>query len=355
MVQFGTRRVGDGQPCFITLEAGPTHDSLASAKRLVGYAAEAKADAVKFQIFDPDRLVADRKQLFTYDILIDRETNETETVSEPLYDILCRRCLTQDEWRELKAYSDSLGLAFFATIAFDDEVDFLAELGCHSIKIASADVNHFPLLKRAAKSGMCLQIDTGSATIGEIEAAVDVIRGEGNENIIIHHCPSGYPARLESINLRVIPTLKRMFPAFPIAYSDHTAGWDMDIAAIALGANLVEKTISEDRTTRSVEHIMSIEPPEMKAFMQAIRDLETAMGTSRRLMTPAEREKRMAVRRSLHVRGDLPAGHVLKAEDIDYRRPGFGLPPGEAERVVGKALTRAVTDGTALSWPDIAP
>jgi sialic acid synthase SpsE len=354
MVQFGTRRVGDGQPCFITLEAGPTHDSLASAKRLVGYAAEAKADAVKFQIFDPDRLVADRKQLFTYDVLVDRATNKTETISEPLYDILCRRCLTQDEWRELKAYSDSLGLAFFATIAFDDEVDFLQDLGCHSIKIASADVNHFPLLKRAARSGMCLQIDTGSATIGEIEAAIEVIRAEGNENIIIHHCPSGYPARLESINLRVIPTLKRMFPSYPVAYSDHTPGWDMDIAAVALGANLVEKTISEDRTTRSVEHIMSIEPAEMKAFMQAIRDLETAMGTSRRLMTAAERQKRMAVRRSLHVRQSLPQGHVLQAVDIDYRRPGFGIPPSEADRVIGKALTAAVSAGTALSWSDIA-
>lgn len=353
MVQFGKRQVGDGQPCFITFEAGPTHDSLASAKRLVGYAAEAKADAVKFQIFDPDRLVADRKQLFTYEVLVDRATNKTETVSEPLYDILCRRCLKPDEWRALKAYSDSLGLAFFATIAFDDEVDFLQELGCHSIKIASADVNHFPLLRRAARSGMCLQIDTGSATIGEIEAAIEVIRSEGNENIIIHHCPSGYPARLESINLRVIPTLKRMFPTYPVAYSDHTPGWDMDIAAVALGANLVEKTISEDRTTRSVEHIMSIEPAEMTAFMQAIRDLETAMGGPRRLMTPAEREKRMANRRSIHLRRERPAGSELTFEDFEFRRPGYGIPPSDADRLIGKRLRHAKTVGEPLEWADM--
>ena len=352
MVQFGTQQVGEGHPCFITLEAGPTHDGLESAKRLVAHAAEAKANAVKFQIFDPDRLVADRKQPFTYDILVDKDSDKRETVSEPLYDILCRRCLTPKEWRELKAYSDSLGLAFFATIAFDDEVDFLEELGCHSIKIASADVNHFPLLKRAAKSGLCLQLDTGNATIGEIEIAIDVIRGEGNENIIIHHCPSGYPARLESVNLRVIPTLKQMF-SYPIAYSDHSPGWEMDIAAIALGADLVEKTITEDRTTPSVEHIMSIEPSEMLAFVRSIRELETAMGGSRRLMTAAESEKRMAVRRSIHVRDDLSSGHVLQPEDLDYRRPGFGLPPSEAERIVGKPLAQSVSAGQALNWSDV--
>lgn len=353
MVTFGSRKLGDDQPCFITFEAGPTHDGLDSAKRLVAHAAEAKADAVKFQIFDPDRLVADRKQPFTYEILVDRDSGKRETVSEPLYDILCRRCLTADEWRALKDYSDSLGLAFFATVAFDDEVDFLEELGCHSIKIASADVNHFPLLKRAAKSGLCLQLDTGNATIGEIEVAVDLIRSEGNENIIIHHCPSGYPARLESINLNVIPTLKRMFP-YPIAYSDHSPGWEMDIAAIALGANLVEKTITEDRTTRSVEHIMSIEPSDMDAFIRSIRELETAMGSSRRLMTAAEAEKRMAVRRSIHVRHDLAAGHVLRPEDVDYRRPGFGLPPSEAEHVIGKALAQPVAAGAALNWSDVS-
>src|SRR3546814_10453455 len=139
MVKFGTRRVGDGQPCFITYEAGPTHSGLESAKRLASLAAEAKADAVKFQVIDPDRLVADRKQLFTYEVLVDRDSGATESISEPLYDILCRRALAKDEWRELKRHCDSLGLAFFATIGFEDEIELLEELRCDSIKIASAD------------------------------------------------------------------------------------------------------------------------------------------------------------------------------------------------------------------------
>jgi sialic acid synthase SpsE len=352
MVQFGTRRVGDGQPCFITYEAGPTHSGLESAKRLASLAAGAKADAIKFQVIDPDRLVADRKQLFTYEVLVDRDSGATETVSEPLYDILCRRALAKDEWRALKRHCDGLGLAFFATIGFEDEIELLEELRCDSIKIASADVNHTPLLRRAARSGMCLQLDTGNATIGEIEAAVDVIRGEGNENVIIHHCPSGYPARLESINLRVIPTLKRMFP-YPVAYSDHTPGWDMDLAAVALGANLVEKTISEDRTTRSVEHVMSIEPAEMARFIEVIRDLETAMGGPRRMMSKAEVEKRNANRRSIHLRRDLAAGAVLAFEDFDFRRPGYGIAPSETDRLLGKRLRSAKVAGARLEWADL--
>jgi sialic acid synthase SpsE len=227
MVRFDERKIGDGEPCFITFEAGPTHHGLESAKRLVTLAAEAGGDAVKFQVFDPDRLVADRNLPFSYDVLLDRETGRTETVTEALYDILCRRCLSEDEWRELKRHSDSLGLAFFATVGFEKDIELLADLGCHSIKIASADVNHFPLIRKAARTGMCLQLDTGNATLGEIESAVDVIRDEGNENIIIHQCPSGYPARLESINLNIISSLKRLFP-YPIAFSDHTPGWDMD-------------------------------------------------------------------------------------------------------------------------------
>lgn len=352
MVKFGSRRVGDGQPCFVTYEAGPTHSGLDSANRLASMAAEAKADAIKFQVIDPDRLVADREQLFTYDVLIDRDSGESETVSEPLYDLLARRALDKDDWRELKRHCDSLGLAFFATIGFEDEIELLEELNCDSIKIASADVNHIPLLRRAARSGMCLQLDTGNATIGEIEVAVDVIRQEGNDNIIIHHCPSGYPARLESINLNVIPTLKRMFP-YPIAYSDHTPGWDMDLAAVALGANLVEKTISEDRTTRSVEHIMSIEPQEMARFITAIRDLETAMGSSRRMMSPQEEQRRNANRRSIHLRKDLPAGAALSPDDLDYRRPGHGIPPADADRVLGSPLRVAKVSGERLSWSDL--
>ncbi|MCI5116468.1 MAG: N-acetylneuraminate synthase [Candidatus Electrothrix sp. LOE1_4_5] len=333
-VKIGNKTIGDGHPCFITYEAGPTHDGLESAKKLVKLAAEAGADAVKFQTFDPDRLVADKKMLFSYEVLVDRKTGKTETVEEPLYDILCRRYLSLDEWRALKKYSDSFGLVFFSTVGFEEDVQLLEELECHSIKIASADVNHFPLIRQVARTGMCVQLDTGNATIGEVEKAVDVCRSEGNDNIIIHNCPSGYPARLESINLKIIPTLKRMFPEYPIAYSDHTPGWKMDVAAVTLGANLVEKTITQDRTTPSVEHIFSLEPSEMKRFISTIRDVETALGRTRRIMHLEELEKRKNVRRSLFLKSSVQKGQRLGEVDVEFRRPGFGIGPDMYEQLL---------------------
>ena len=349
-VKVGRRIVGESSPCFVTYEAGPTHSGLESARSLVRHAAEAGADAVKFQILDPDRLVADRKLPFSYEVLADKATGRTEKVTEPLYDILCRRTLSTSEWRELKAYSDSLKLAFFGTVMFDDEVDFVVALGCDSIKIASADLNHHPLLRNAARTGLNIQLDTGNGTLGEMESAVDVLRREGNENIIIHHCPSGYPARLQSINLRVITTLRQMFP-YPVAYSDHTPGWDMDIAAIALGASLVEKTITLDRTIRSVEHVMSLEPGDMGRFVQAVRDLEIALGSPRRAMQPEEITKRQAVRRSMYLKAAAKAGTRLSDVAIDFRRPGFGIGPDMYEMfetpLVADASNVVLRDGSA--------
>lgn len=352
MVKFGNRRVGDGAPVFVTFEAGPTHDGLETAKQLVTIAAEAGADAVKFQIIDPDRLVADRTVPISFEILVDRETGRTETVTAPVYDLLCDRAMSNDDWRELKRHADTLGLAFFATIGFEDEVDFMEDLGCHSIKIASADVDHLPLIRRVARTGMCVQLDTGRSTLGEIERAVDVVRHEGNEDIIIHQCPSGYPARLPSINLNIIKTLKQMFP-YPVAFSDHTPGWEMDVAAVAMGANLVEKTISLDRMTPSIEHIFSLEPGETKKFIQVIRDLETAMGTPRRIMHDEELEHRKSVRRSLHLEAPVKAGQRLDEARVIFRRPGFGIPPDVYETMVDREFAKDLPAGHILEFADL--
>ena len=351
-VRIGGRIVGDGAPCFVTFEAGATHAGVDSAKRLVDIAASAGADAIKFQILDPDRLVADRAQPFSYQVLVDRASGARETVTEPLYDLLKRRALGADQWRAVKTHADRLGLAFFATAGFPEEVDMLAAMGCDSIKIASADIDHFPLIRHAARTGLCLQIDTGSATLGEVEAAVDVIRAEGNERIVIHHCPTGYPAKTEAINLRVIGTLRAMF-ACPIAYSDHTPSHAMDVAALALGANLLEKTITEDRTTRGIEHIMSLEPHEARGFIETIREVETAFGGPRRTFDAPERERRRAVRRSIHLAAPARYGARLADTALDFRRPGFGLSPAFLDRHGDARLARDLPAGHRLDLGDL--
>lgn len=352
-VRFGSREVGDGNPCFVTYEAGPTHSGLESAKKLVKLAADAGADAVKFQIIDPDRLVADRKLPFTYDVLVDRATERTETVSEPLYDILCRRALSHDEWRQLKKFSDGLGLAFFATIGFDDEIRLLEEIGCHSIKIASADVNHLPLIRKAARTGMCIQLDTGNASLGEVEIAVDAVMAEGNDSIVIHQCPTGYPAKRDGINLNIIRTLKQMF-GLPVAYSDHTPGWEMDIAAIALGANMVEKTITEDRATRSVEHIFSLEPADMARFVRIVRDVEAAMGLTRRILAPEEKKKRDSYRRSIFLKAPVRAGTRVADAKIEFRRPGHGYGPDRYEELSGRTFRKDLPAGHMVALDDLS-
>lgn len=348
MIKIGKKLVGDGHPTFITFEAGPTHNGLESAKRLVKLSAEAGADAVKFQIFDPDELVGDKGLLYSYDVLIDKEIGETETITEPLYDIFARRSMTDSEWMELKAFSDSLGLTFFATIGDKKGLDLVKKIGCHSIKVASADLNYLPWLREIAKVGVSLQLDTGNATFGEIERAVDVIRAEGNNQIIIHNCPTGYPARLESINLNILPSLKRLFNC-PVAYSDHSPGEIMDVAAIALGANLVEKTITEDRTTRSVEHIMSIEPHEMKKFVETIREVEIAMGQPRRIMTDYEKQKRLNAMRSLVLDQDVTQGQKLCNVKVKFKRPGYGIAPDAYESMLDMTFSKDLPNGHVVS------
>lgn len=352
MAKIGNKHIGDGHPCFITFEAGPTHDGLETAKQLVAYAASSGANAVKFQIVDPDRLVADRKQPFRYSVFLDKAGEQVEEVEEPLYDILQRRCLTEDGWKTLKAYCDSLGIEFFATITYDDELALLQRLGCQSIKIASSDVNHLALIRKAAKTGMCIQLDTGNATLGEIEVAYDACLRAGNDNVIIHNCPSGYPARLQSIDLRIIPTIKHMFGC-AVAFSDHTIGRDMDVAAVALGANMLEKTITLDRTTRSVEHCFSLEPGEMREFVSAIRDVEIALGNARRIFRSEDDQKRKAYRRSAFTAKPVKRGEALTEENVIFRRPGYGLAPDQIEDLGVTRFTADLEAGHMLALRDI--
>ena len=334
------------------MKQGATHDGVDYAKKLIKHASDSKADAVKFQIFDPNELISDKTIEFDFEILVDRNTNETKKISENLFDIFVRRSLNFEQWTELKTYSDSLGLTFFATIGDELGLDFVKKVGCHSIKIASADVNYFPFLKEVAKSGISIQLDTGNSTIGEIADAIDIIKTEGNSEIIIHNCPSGYPAIPSSINLNMIKSLKNMFNC-PVAYSDHSVGFDMDIAAVAIGANLLEKTITLDKTTPRVEHIMSLEPKEMEEFVKKIREIEIAMGSSRRIFTEIEKEKRLKVRRSICAGMDYKKNTQVKDMILKYKRPGYGIPPNQLNEILNKKLNKDIKEGSQLSFNDL--
>lgn len=351
VIEMGRAAVGADCPTYIVFEAGPTHTGFESAKALAKAAKSAGGDAIKFQVADHNRLITTPDVLFSYDILVDRETGERKTVTEPLIDIWERRHMARQNWQALFSYCKEIDIDVFATVFFEEDIDWLVEAGVCCLKIASQDVVHKDLVIAAAKTGLPVQIDTGNATIGEIERSFDWILDAGNEKGIINHCPSGYPARLDSINLHMLTTLKEMFGA-PVAFSDHTPGWDMDIAAVALGADMIEKTITLDRMTKSCEHMMSIEPEDMGRFVRAIRDMEIALGNSRRVLPKDIKESRWSVMRSPYLKHGVAQGDIFSTDDIEFRRPGFGLKPDRYHMFLGRPFSKPLELGHMLTEDD---
>jgi N,N'-diacetyllegionaminate synthase len=330
--------------CRVVFEAGPTHSGLEEALKLV--AAAKDADAIKFQLIDADRLVADREKLIGFKVW---ENGNMVDRAESLHAILKRRELSEDDWLELRYAAKDAGLDFYCTATYEDEFDFLMDdMNVDAVKVASADIDNLPLLRYLAGSDTEVHIDTGSANIWEVDRAVEILREP-----VIHHVPSGYPAHLPSIHLNVIKTLKLMYPEHLIGFSDHSPGWDMDIAAVALGAGLVEKTITLDRKRQEIEHCFSLEPDDAKGFVKRIRDLEIALGSTRRTIPHMELASRKGYRRSVYLTRTIPAGHVIMPDALELRRPGFdGIPPEALSIVSGRPAKRDLSPGP-LKWSDV--
>ena len=351
MVDIGRKSIGDNSPCYITLEAGPTIDGFESAKKLIEVAAKSKADAIKFQILNADQLVADKTQLFEYEILTNKFSGETKTINEPLFDILKRRELKDEEWKEVKNVCDSFGIEFFATISSEHHLELLNTIGASTVKIASSDINHIPLIVKAAQTGMCVQLDTGNASYDEIAFAIKKVEEQRNNKVIIHHCPTGYPAHVDNIQLAEISKLKKMFP-YPIAFSDHTPGWHMNIAAVCMGANMIEKTITLDRATPSVEHMFSLEEKEAEIFIGEIREVEQAIKDNGRKLNP-DLKKRYSTRRSIFSKSHIQKGTKITEDHIEYRRPGFGLGPERLDDICFKMAKKDIPAGTMISLDQV--
>lgn len=350
MVKIGKKKIGDGNPTYITFEIGPTHSGFKSCVKYIDSAYKAKADAIKIQMVNAERLISNKKQLFEFGYL----TKNRKTIKrkeESLFEILKRRELSKEEILKLKKIAEKLDLDFFCTVFFEDDIDFVKEIGCDTIKIASADLNYIQLIKKAAKSNLSIQIDTGMSSLNEIYKAVKTIQLEKNNKIIIHHCPSGYPARINSIDLNIIKTLKKKFN-FPIAFSDHYPGYDFDILAVALGANLIEKTLTFDRTIPEVEHVMSIETKETKSFVNKIRETEKGLGRYNRKLNLSQKKKRDKIRRSAFYNTNLLKGTKLKLQNIEFKRPGLGIKPDEISKFIGKVLSKNVYSERCVSKKD---
>ena len=341
-VEIGGRPVGGGAPVFLCFEGGATHTGLDSARRMVELAAEAGVDAIKFQT------VFARNMMSSQDVQFEFGTTAGPR-QESLYRLLQNRELPLEQWRALKRRADEVGVVFFSTPDCEATIDFLAEIGAPAIKIAGGDMNNYPLIRHAARTKLPVLLDT-RGTLGELERAVETCVAAGNERIVIIHCPSGYPSAIASIRLRAIELYRRVFP-YPVGFSDHSPGWDMDVAAVALGADFIEKTITFDTATPGPEHIMSLVPAQFGPFVAIMREVEQALGDPHvQLLDDVGRQKMNRGRRSVVLTRDGRAGEVVTADMITFKRPGFGIPPELAPLVIGRRLTTDVERDAPLRW-----
>ena len=331
---------------FIVAELSANHlQNFDLARRTIEAMAKSGADAVKLQTYTPDTMTIACKH---DDFLVQQGTLwDGETFYE-----LYQRSFTPWEWhQELKELAESLGLVFFSTPFDLSSVDFLEKLGVPCYKIASFEITDIPLIEYVAGKGKPVLISTGIATLGDIEEAVETCRRVGNNQVVLLKCVSAYPTPLEEINLRTIPHLAETF-GVPVGLSDHTLSPSVAVAAVALGAKVVEKHFILERALGGPDASFSLEPEEFKAMVQAVRGVEKALGQV--TYTLSERQKRArAFSRSLYVVKDVRAGEKLTTANVRSIRPGYGLPPKYLRRVLGERFRRDLPKGTPLRWEDI--
>lgn len=342
-MNIGRRRIGAEAPCFIIAEAGVNHNGdLVLGKQLIDIAAASGADAVKFQTFKADRLAtttapkAEYQKATTDNTQSQHEMLRALEIGGAMQSALIDHCRTR-------------GILFLSTPFDEESTDELESADVPAFKVSSGDLTNLSLLEHIARKGRPMIISTGMAFIGEVETAVRTIEATAGIPIAILHCTTNYPADPSEVNLRAMNTLAQAFE-YPVGYSDHTNGIEVSAAAVALGARIIEKHFTVDRTLPGPDHRASLEPDELRAMVDAIRNVERAMGSARKQPSPAEVATAAVARRSVVAARDIPAGAVIDATMLTLMRPGTGLSPSLRSQIVGRVAKRAIERGQLLSW-----
>lgn len=320
---------------LIIAEAGVNHNgSLELAKQLVAGAAAAGADLVKFQSFITDKSISRQAPKAEYQ----KGTTGTE---ESQYEMVRKLELSRADHEELIEECRRHGIGFFST-AFDSQsFDMLVELGLNQVKVPSGELTNLPLLRYMTRLGMPVILSTGMAGLGDIEAALDVIEKAGTPRslITILHCTTEYPTPMEDVNLRAMVSLKSAF-GVEVGYSDHTPGIEIPIAAVALGARVIEKHFTLDRSLPGPDHQASLEPQELKAMVEAIRNIERALGDGIKRPSASELKNKPIARKSLVASRPIRAGEAFDADNLGTKRPGTGISPMRWDEVIGRPAPR---------------
>jgi N-acetylneuraminate synthase len=346
-IQIAGRNIGPGEPAYIIAELSANHgQDFAQAVEIIRAARSAGADAVKLQTYTADTLtIQSNKDYF-------RIGKGTLWEGRTLHDLYCE-AYTPWEWQpELKRIANALGLHLFSTPFDATAVEFLERMDVPAYKIASFELVDLPLIRRVAAKGKPVIMSTGMATLPEIEEAVEAAWSAGAPGLALLKCTSGYPASPDEMHLRTLPHLAERF-GVPVGLSDHTLGIAVPVAAVALGACIVEKHITLSRATPGPDSAFSLEPHEFKAMVDAVRTAERALGAVRYGVSEREAASRN-FRRSLFVTQDVSAGSPLTAANVRSIRPANGLPPKHYDEVLGRCVARDVERGTPLSWELLA-
>jgi len=344
-VRVGKRLVGENQPCVVVAEVGINHNGeMSLAHRAIDAAADAGADAVKFQNYHTEDFISDRSLTYEY-------VSQGKTVVEPQWDMFKRCELAPDQLRELREHCDRRRVIFFSTPSSEAGIQDLANVGAPLLKNGSDYLVHLPMIRAMARTGLPTVLSTGMADAEDIEDAVEAFRGAGGEDLILLQCTSSYPTPPEDVNLRKITTLAQKFDC-PVGLSDHTCGTIAAIGSVALGACMIEKHFTLDRNLPGPDHWFSSDPAELRSLVDAVRTLEKNLGSPE--IAPANSEKlgRREYRLSCVAARELTAGHRLTASDVAFRRPGSGIAPKEADRLIDRCLGRSVSPGHVFSSED---
>jgi N-acetylneuraminate synthase len=344
---IGDRQIGTRQPVYVVAELSANHNQdFEQAVRLIRAAKESGADAVKVQTYTPDTITirSDREYF--------RIRGGTLWDGRTLYELYGEAYTPWDWQPKLKRVADDLRLDFFSSPFDSTAVDFLESMAVQAYKLASCELVDIPLLQRISRTGKPLIISTGMATIEEIEEAVEATRQAGAGPIALLRCTSAYPAPPCEMNLRTIPELARRFDV-PVGLSDHTMDIAVPVAAVAVGACIIEKHFTLSRALNGPDSAFSLEPAEFKAMVDAVRVAEKALGEIHFGLTDSERSSRV-FRRSLFIVQDVRQGQIFDEENVRSIRPGHGLHTRHLPQIVGKHASRDIERGTPLSWDLVA-
>jgi len=345
-VDLSGRRVGLGEPCLLIAEIGVNHNGdPATALSMVDAIADAGVECVKFQTFRAAEFVNSTNETYTYE-------SQGVTVTESMLEMFKRLELAHEAFSPLFARARARGLLPLSTPTDRDAVDLLDELDVPAFKIGSDDLVYTALLRYVARKGRPMVISAGMANEYEIEKAIDTINAEGNDQIILLHCVSEYPTPPTDANLRKIPALAERF-GVPVGFSDHMLGITAALAAVALGACVIEKHMTLDRSMPGPDHHFSADPPELRELVARVHEVESCLGSADLVPTRAERDLAELCRRSIVAATDLEEGHVIDGSDLAYRRPGTGLLPTEADRLIGSTVRRSLRAGGLIGLDDV--